>query len=152
MKKNIERKLGIVLLTCSLSLHVFAQANTSKNVLFILVDDMRPEIHAWGHDYIKTPNIDKLVNKGVSFTSAYCQYANCAPSRKSILTGLSPETTGHKGDFKDYNEVMNHTTMPGYFKDKRYYTGSMGKVYHSAHDENRSPLPASGRCLQEHSS
>jgi iduronate 2-sulfatase len=112
--------------------------NPAKNVLLIIVDDMRPEINAWGVDYIKTPNIDKLVNNGVSFTSAYCQYANCAPSRKSFLTGLSPETTDHKDAFNVYDKVMHHTTMPGFFRENDYYTGSIGKVYHSADDDRDS--------------
>ena len=113
-------------------------AHQSKNVLFIIVDDLRPEINAWGQEYIKTPNIDKLAKKGISFTNAYCQYANCSPSRKSILTGLSPESTGHQGNFNEYDRVMNHTTMPDFFKEHGYYTGSFGKVYHDARDDRDS--------------
>mgnify|MGYP006278865245 CR=1 FL=1 len=114
------------------------QVGPSKNVLLIIVDDLRPEINDWGNEYIKTPNIDRLAGKGVSFTSAYCQYANCLPSRKSFLSGLSPETTFHRGDFNTYNEVMDHTTLPGHFRNNGYYTSSIGKVYHSARDDRDS--------------
>ncbi len=109
-----------------------------KNILLIIVDDLRPEIGAWDQSHIKTPNMDKLANQGTSFTRAFCQYANCAPSRKSFLTGLSPETTGHRGSFNTYNAVMNHTSLPGYFKKYGYYTASVGKVYHNAMDDRDS--------------
>ena len=65
-------------------------APTKKNILMIIVDDMRPEIHSWGNSMAITPNIDSLVKKGVSFKRAYAQYANCSPSRMSFLTGISP--------------------------------------------------------------
>ena len=35
-----------------------------KNVLFIVVDDLRPEISAYGHHYMKTPHLDKLASEG----------------------------------------------------------------------------------------
>lgn len=114
---------------------ISAAGQKSLNVLFIIVDDLRPEINAWGQNSIVTPHLDKLVNKGISFTRAYCQYANCAPSRKSFLSGLSPETTGHKGGFNAYNKVMHHVTMPGFFKNNGYRTISIGKVYHAMGDD-----------------
>ena len=138
MKAKMIIKNGLFLFASTFPFCISAQTQQGKNVLLIIVDDLRPEIHAWGNDYIKTPNIDNLVNKGVSFTSAYAQYANCSPSRKSILSGLSPETTGHNGSFNPYDKVMNHTTMPGFFKENGYYTGSIGKVYHDARDDRDS--------------
>ncbi|MDD4872259.1 MAG: sulfatase-like hydrolase/transferase [Kiritimatiellae bacterium] len=64
------------------------------NVLFILADDMRPDcIGALGNPNIKTPNLDNLVERGMSFTHAYCLGSNsgavCMPSRTMILTGRS---------------------------------------------------------------
>ena len=110
----------------------------SKNVLFIYVDDFRPEINGWGHSYIKTPNINRLVDSGISFTNTFCQYANSSPSRKSCLTGLSPESTGHLGHYGNYGKIMNHTTMPGYYHENGYYTLSYGKVYHTSSDDMKS--------------
>lgn len=64
------------------------------NVLFILADDFRADcISAWGNPHIKTPNLDKLSNRGLSFTHAYTMGsmigAVCTPSRTMILTGRS---------------------------------------------------------------
>ncbi len=132
---HMNRFLLIILLMISCTPQ---EKQHALNVLFIIVDDFRPEIGAWGNSYIQTPNIDQLVNKGISFKRAYSQYANCSPSRKSFLSGLSPETTFHDGMFNEYNAVMNHTTMPKYFKDNGYFTCSIGKVYHDGGDDRKS--------------
>ena len=47
------------------------------NVLFIAVDDLRPEINAYGAMQIKSPNIDRLTTEGISFMRAYCNVPVC---------------------------------------------------------------------------
>tara|TARA_B100000686_G_scaffold355278_1_gene471927 strand:+ start:2277 stop:3794 length:1518 start_codon:yes stop_codon:yes gene_type:complete len=118
---------------CSLS-----KNKIKKNVLMIIVDDLRTEIQSWGRTDIITPNLDKLSRKGVSFHNAFAQYANCSPSRISMLTGLSPETTGHTGNLRSKPEFSRHVTLPGHFKEHGYYTASIGKVYHDARDDRKS--------------
>lgn len=58
------------------------------NVLFIIADDMRPQLGCYGHKMMHTPNIDKLASTGTLFNRAYVQYAFCAPSRNSFMTGI----------------------------------------------------------------
>jgi hypothetical protein len=60
------------------------------NILFIAVDDLRPELGAYGNPHINTPNIDRLARTGVTFRRAYVQQAVCNPSRASLMTGLPP--------------------------------------------------------------
>ena len=64
-----------------------------SNVLFVAVDDLRPEFGCFGNKIVKTPNIDRLAARGTVFSKAYCQQAVCSPSRTSILTGLRPDVT-----------------------------------------------------------
>ena len=65
----------------------------AKNVLFIAVDDMRPNIGVYNHSLAHTPNIDALAKSGLRFDHAYVQYAFCSPSRNSFMTGRRPDTT-----------------------------------------------------------
>jgi hypothetical protein len=51
------------------------------DVLFIAVDDLRPNIAAFGPKFMHTPHLDKLASEGVLFERAYVQYSYCAPSR-----------------------------------------------------------------------
>ena len=68
-------------------------AKGQYNVLFIVVDDLRPLLGCYGHPEIHTSNIDALAERGTLFNRAYCQNPLCHPSRTSMLTGLRPDTT-----------------------------------------------------------
>ena len=64
-------KISFLVIFLHLSCSSKAVVPTKKNILMIIVDDMRPEISSWGNSIAVTPNIDKLVKKGVSFKRAY---------------------------------------------------------------------------------
>ena len=64
------------------------------NVLFIMVDDLRPELGCYGSPEIKTPNFDAFARQSVMFTNAYCQAAACAPSRACVMLGQRADSTG----------------------------------------------------------
>ncbi|WP_461533160.1 sulfatase [Sinomicrobium sp.] len=105
-----------------------------KNILFIAVDDLRPELGCYGANYIKTPNIDKLATEGMLFENAYCQQAVCAPSRNSIMTGLRPDAL----NIYDLSTFFRTTapdvvTLPQQFKNNGYTTETVGKIYHTGH-------------------
>ena len=74
-------------------------ASTPRNVLYLLVDDLRPEIEPYVHDndtskVLKSPNMKRLADTGTVFDHAYCQISVCSPSRMSFLTGRRPGTSG----------------------------------------------------------
>ncbi|XP_014116416.1 PREDICTED: iduronate 2-sulfatase isoform X1 [Pseudopodoces humilis] len=109
------------------------------NVLFIIVDDLRPALGCYGDKLVKSPNIDQLASQSMVFSNAYAQQAVCAPSRVSFLTGRRPDTT-RLYDFYSYWRVHagNYSTMPQYFKENGYMTLSVGKVFHPGVSSNYS--------------
>lgn len=102
------------------------------NILFIPVDDLRPELGCYGDEYIKTPRIDKLAEQGVTFTRTYCQQAVCNPSRASLLTGLRPDSIKVWDLYTDFRKnVPDVITLPQFFKQNGYTTIGLGKTFHN---------------------
>ena len=119
-----------------LSFTVSSQNQTQpKNVLFIMVDDLRPELSLYGQNQILSPNIDSLGASGVTFNRAYCNVPVCGASRASLLTGVRPTAnrflTYHSRIKEDMPEVVN---MAQYFKDRGYSTVSNNKITHIKND------------------
>ena len=62
--------------------------NDCPNILLIMSDEHAPMFSGpYGHSLVKTPNMDRLANSGVTFTNAYCNSPLCIPSRMSFMTG-----------------------------------------------------------------
>ncbi|MFB9053186.1 sulfatase [Formosa undariae] len=102
------------------------------NILFIPIDDLRPEFGSYGNSDILSPNIDKLASNGVVFNRAYCQQAVCTASRTSLLTGLRPDSTqvwDLKTHFRD--QMPDLVTLPQFFKNNGYYSVGLGKTFHN---------------------
>jgi iduronate 2-sulfatase len=113
-----------------------APAARKPNVLFIAVDDLRPELGCYGHPHVKSPHIDRLAASGTRFTHTYCQQAICAPSRASLLTGLRPDSTGIYDLRHPVKDTLPHVrTLPQHFRKNGYHTVSLGKIYHHGHDD-----------------
>ncbi|MEL0099208.1 MAG: sulfatase, partial [Opitutae bacterium] len=120
-----------VMLVCSSLGNVGGDSIARPNVLFLAVDDLRPELGAYGSQ-IKTPNMDRLASKGMIFERAYCQQAVCGASRLSIMSGIYPtlsrEQTYHVENWRKRHP--NLITLNQYFKEQGYQTIGLGKIYH----------------------
>ena len=136
------------LLTClALSLHLplavsaanLAEQKQPPNVLFLMSDDLRPELGCYGNKVIKSPNIDRLAARGMVFTRAYCQQAVCSPSRTSVMTGARPDTTKVWDLRTHFRKAMpDVVTLPQCFIQNGYTARGFGKVYHSKLDDRPS--------------
>jgi iduronate 2-sulfatase len=124
------------------------------NVLFLAVDDLRPQLGCYGVTDIRTPHIDKLASEGLLFTRAYCQQAVCSPSRTSLLTGRRPDTTRVYDLIKHFRDTIpDVVTLPQHFKDNGWFCQSFGKIYHGGLDDPKSwsaPSMFSGAVVSFH--
>ena len=109
------------------------------NVLFIAVDDLRPDLGCQGNAVAKTPHIDRLAARGTVFNRAYVAQAVCSPSRTAILTGLRPDTT-KVWDLETHFRTAQPDciSLPQHFKANGYHCSALSKVYHSGFEDGRS--------------
>ena len=111
-------------------------AQGRKNVLFIVCDDLNTHLSSSGYQKIHTPALSWLASQSMTFHRAFCQYPVCGPSRASLLSGLYPESTGVLNNTADIRgERPGTLSLPRFFKQEGYWTGSTGKVFHSTRHE-----------------
>ena len=126
--------LLLVLVSCT-GKHETSKVLEHPNILFIAVDDLRPELACYGKELISSPNIDLLAAEGTRFDRSYCNIPVCGASRASLMTGLRPA----RNRFLTYltradEEAPGITTLPGHFRNNGYHTISNGKIFH--HDDD----------------
>ena len=137
MKKYLLVALGSLALTATLC----AQTKPAGkyNVLFIAVDDLRPELGCYGAKDVKSPHMDALAKSGLLFNRAYCQQAVCSPSRTSLLTGRRPDTTKiYELETHFRQTIPDVVTLPQHFKNNGYFAQSIGKIFHGGLDDPKS--------------
>lgn len=107
------------------------QQKKPMNVLFIAVDDLRPQLGCYGVPGVKSPNIDRLASQGMVFRHAYCQQAVSNPTRISLLTGMRPDQTKVWNNSTGLRPALpDHITLPQQFMKNGYIAQSYGKIYH----------------------
>lgn len=136
----------LLLAVCACGDQQIKNTPDKPNILFIAVDDLRPELNVYGAGHITSPNIDKLASQSALFHRAYCSVPVCGASRASLMTGARSTRNRflryNTYAEKDYPEAI---PMPQHFKDNGYYTISNGKIFHhqddfgEAWDENWRP-------------
>lgn len=117
-------------MVAALALAPSARAD-KPNILFIAIDDLRPELGCYGSQVAISPNLDALAKDGLLFNRAYCQQAICRPSRASLMTGSRPDTTGLTHNYVALRELRpNIVTLPQHLIGHGYETVYCGKVFH----------------------
>lgn len=109
------------------------------NIIVVLVDDMRwDEFGAAGHNYIKTPNIDRIAKEGANFVNAFATTPLCSPSRASFLTGQYAHTNGITDNTARNAQSHQLNTFPKKLHDTGYATAFIGK-WHMGNDDSKRP-------------
>lgn len=140
-RPNGAQWIGRVLFAAWLSLCAIpawamaAQAKAdSPNVLLITADDLGLQLGCYGDAQIRTPNLDRLAERGRLFQTAYVAQASCSPSRSAMFTGLYPHANGQYGllnagvGFR-LHEPLTKQTIPALLKPAGYRTGILGKLH-----------------------
>ena len=123
--------LGLVLAIFGLLGAACPAQEPKKNVLFIMADDLNCGLSCYGDPQAKTPNLDKLAERGVRFERAYCQYPLCNPSRASYMTGRRPTSTKVVDNAVHFRKALpDVATIPQYFAKHVYFNARVGKIYH----------------------
>src|SRR5262245_21152312 len=115
-----------------------AEAQKPKpNILFIAIDDLRDWVHYLGYEQAKTPNLDRLSQRGVTFAHAYCAAPVCNPSRTALMSGQRSSTTGVYSNSIDWRPLVQVTTLNEHFRNNGYYVCGAGKIYHGSYPRHK---------------
>ena len=128
-----------LLIIIQVAIHFSLAKSDRKNVLFLIVDDLRPNLGCYsdtkkGFDSppMHTPNIDSLAARSLLLERSYDTFPLCTPTRTSALTGRRPDTTHiytmHNIDFREAGG--DFTTIPQFFKERGYQTDGYGKIFY----------------------
>ena len=151
--KNFTKVQSFIVLFCiicySLSSQIekpndksIVQSSNKLNVLLIIADDLNCDLGAYKNLIVKTPNIDRLAERGVLFENAHNQYPLCGPSRASFMTGMySNQTKITKNNMNIRNSIPDVITMGQRFRQQGYQSIRIGKMFHY---DNPSAIGTSG--------
>ena len=124
-----------ILVCCLMASAAYGGTNGKPNLLFIAVDDLRPQLGCYGESWMKTPNIDRLAASGLRFARHYVQVSTCGASRHALLTGLRPSVAA---DYNNYPFMVHRKELAArptesffhLLKQNGYRTTSVGKISH----------------------
>ena len=128
-----RERFCIAIAAVALFVAVAGAANAARpNVVLIAVDDLNAWAgHLGTHPGAQTPNIDRLAQRGITFTHAYAPAPACNPSRAAILTGRRPSTTGVYENDQPWQPILGGTvSLPQLFMRNGYHVIGGGKIFH----------------------
>ncbi len=111
------------------------QPSARPSILFIMVDDLRPQFAVYGRTGMVTPALDRLAEEGVVFKNAFVNVPVCGASRASLMTGLRPTATRFVNYLARADvDAPDVVTLPAHLKAAGYTTLSLGKILHVEED------------------
>ena len=115
-------------------LSVSAFAGTRPNVLLLCVDDLKPNLGAYGDPWARTPHLDRLAGRGMRFDLAFCNQSVCSPSRNNLLLGSRSTSLGIYGLAQNFRQaVPGAVTLTQHFMKHGWRAEAVGKILHTGH-------------------
>ncbi|MFZ2625011.1 MAG: sulfatase-like hydrolase/transferase [Propionibacterium sp.] len=103
------------------------------NFLWIVSEDCPPRFGSYGDRLARTPNLDRLADRGVVFEHAYSTAPVCSPSRYSLITGMPPETNGPAQQMRALATLPDWLrTYPEILRGLGYYVTNNDKTDYNA--------------------
>jgi len=99
------------------------------NILWILSEDISPELSCYGTQGVQTPNLDRLAGQGIRFNNAFTTAPVCSASRSAMITGMFQTSIGahnhrsHRDDGYTLPEPVRLITE--YFRQAGYFTANV---------------------------
>lgn len=122
------KKIYLVFAILSIVLSNVGAQNSRPNIIWIMTEDMSPELGCYGYPYVKTPNIDKLAKEGRRYTNMFSTSPVCSPSRSAVITAMYQTTIGahnHRSHRDDgYHLPSPVKPITQYLRDAGYYTSN----------------------------
>ena len=117
------------------------KSDRPPNIVMIAIDDLNDWVEPLaGHPDVQTPAMQRLADRGLTFTNAHCQAPLCNPSRTSLMTGKRPTSTGVYGLrpwIRSVPDLANLVTLPQHFARHGYQTLIGGKIYHGGNGRGK---------------
>lgn len=99
------------------------------NILWIIAEDLSPDIGCYGEKLVHTPNLDRLAAEGIRYTRAFTTAPVCSASRSAFMTGMYQTTIGahnHRSHRKDgYRLPEGVKVLPEWMREVGYFTANV---------------------------
>jgi len=130
-RRDFMKAIGLGAAAAAMPDRLFAgQAGGNRpNILWILSEDISPDLSCYGAQLVRTPNLDKLAGQGIRFTNAFTTAPVCSASRSAMITGMFQTTIGahnhrsHRDDGYTLPEPVRLITE--YFREAGYFTANV---------------------------
>lgn len=124
--------------TAAMCLAAIAAAAKSPNIIYIMTDQQSYDaMSCAGNPYVRTPNMDRLAERGVRFTNTYCALPLSGPTRSAMFTGIMPSQSGMMENETPLPDSLACRTLGNLMEAAGYDNGYAGKWH-----VNTNALPA----------
>jgi len=103
-----------------------AKHRQKPNIIWIMAEDICPDLGCYGRPAVETPNLDRLAGEGVRFTNAFVTSPVCSPSKSALITGVQQISIGAHNHRTLYKKPLPSHIKPitDYLREAGYFTAA----------------------------